>query len=215
MTSLRGTLASLLLPLLVLPGCSSEAEAVADQEAALFASVPDCRVFDLDQLVAQTHDLSPDYQCAVSTTLQRSSQPDERWIKSLSDPTIREHPFRSVVNLRGENGSNSEEPIVQRYGMKPLNIRVRDMHAPTREQIVQFLTFVTDEANQPALVHCKAGQGRTGTFVAAYRMAVEGWSKDDALAEARRFRVNDEQLAFLGELAQHLGDADLAAFRMR
>lgn len=62
-------------------------------------------------------------------------------------------------------------------------------------------------------MHCKAGQGRTGTFVAAYRMTVQGWAPADAIAEARSFNVNDAQIAFLEDFAAHLGDPDVAAFR--
>lgn len=199
-----------------LAGCGSEtgsSEPTTNDDNAVYAVVPDCKTFDLHEAIERTKDLSPDYQCVVSRGLSRSSQPNDGWIKSLSNPTVRQTPFRSVVNLRGENGANGEASSVQRYGMTPLNIRVMDMTAPTREQIVTFLTFVTDEAHQPALVHCKAGQGRTGAFVAVYRMVVQRWSPESAIKEARSFNVNDVQIAFLTDLATHLGDADLARFR--
>lgn len=207
---------SLLVFVSALAACSArteENEPTTNDDNAVYAVVPDCRTFDLHDTIARTKDLSPDYQCEVSRGLSRSSQPNDGWIKSLSDPHVRRVPFRSIVNLRGENGANGEAPSVQRYGMTPLNIRVMDMTAPTREQIVTFLAFVTDEAHQPALVHCKAGQGRTGTFVAAYRMIVQRWSPEDAIKEARSFNVNDVQIAFLGDLAKHLDEPDLARFR--
>ena len=37
------------------------------------------------------------------------------------------------------------------------------------------------------LVHCKDGVDRTGMIVAIYRMTPEGWTSNDALAEAERF----------------------------
>jgi protein-tyrosine phosphatase len=196
-------------------GCAAthEPEPSTSEGEDAFTSVPDCKGFDLAAVIQRTHDLSPDYQCQVSSALSRSSQPSEGWIRSLANPTIRETPFRAVVNLRGENGSNGEEPTVRNAGMKPLNIKVRDMHAPARDQVLQFLAFVTSPENRPALVHCKAGQGRTGTFVAAYRMAVQGWAPADAIAEARTFNVNDEQAAFLQDFATHLGDDDVKRFR--
>ena len=36
-------------------------------------------------------------------------------------------------------------------------------------------------------MHCYAGVGRTGVMVACYRMAVEGYSTQAALAEAQTF----------------------------
>jgi protein tyrosine phosphatase (PTP) superfamily phosphohydrolase (DUF442 family) len=196
-------------------GCATPQDTDSDTGSGeeAFTSVPDCKGFDIKALIAKTHDSSPDYQCQVSPGLSRSSQPSEGWIKSLSNPAIRKTPFRAVVNLRGESGANGEDPVVRRFGMTPLNIRVRDMTAPTRDQVIQFLTFVTKTDNQPALVHCKAGQGRTGTFVATYRMAVEGLAVADAIAEARGFNVNEEQAAFLQDFATRLEDPEIRRFR--
>lgn len=198
---------------LVAIGCSSSSsssdESTADSD---LSTVPQCTGFDLKAMVERTNDKSPDYQCEVSSGLSRSSQPTERWIKSLSDPAVRVRPFRAVVNLRGEHGANGEEPIVRQAGMTPLNIRVKDMTAPTRDQAIEFLSFVTDRDHQPALVHCKAGQGRTGTFVAIYRIAVQRWSLADAVAEAREFNVNDVQIAFVQDFATHLEDPEIKRF---
>jgi protein tyrosine/serine phosphatase len=51
------------------------------------------------------------------------------------------------------------------------------------EDVVQFLKIVSDPAQQPMLVHCQHGADRTGTACAVYRIAVEGWSKEDAIKE--------------------------------
>lgn len=40
---------------------------------------------------------------------------------------------------------------------------------------------------KPVLVHCQSGSQRTSGVIAAYRILVEHWSKDDAFAEAKRF----------------------------
>ena len=51
---------------------------------------------------------------------------------------------------------------------------------PTSDDIQKFLKIVTDEKNQPVLVHCAQGVRRTGFFVAAYQESVMGYDKAKA-----------------------------------
>jgi protein tyrosine/serine phosphatase len=46
---------------------------------------------------------------------------------------------------------------------------------PTADNVRQFLSVVSDKANQPVLVHCAQGVRRTGMMVAAYQRKVLGW----------------------------------------
>lgn len=167
-----------------------------------YAVVPKCHEFDLGRMIRETNDLSPDYQCEVSSILSRSSQPHAEWIYSLANPQIREVQFRAVVNLRGE--SNAEAPHVIRAGMIAKHIPVKDLNPPTINQITDFLTFVKNPAHQPVLVHCKAGQGRSGTFVATYRLAIENRSLEEVLKEAQAFNVNEKQQNFIKEFHKQL-----------
>ena len=62
--------------------------------------------------------------------------------------------------------------------------------------------FATNPANEPCYFHCEAGQGRTGVMAAAYRIAVEGWSGDAALAEAKQFGMKmPDQQQFIQQFA--------------
>lgn len=143
--------------------------------------------------------ISGPYQEKVSDQLTRSSQPDAKWIKSLAD-----RGFRSVVNLRAED--NSEAAEVKKDGMTAHHIPVVDHELPTLDQVKDFLDFVTRKENQPADVHCNAGKGRTGMFVASYRVAVQGWTAKDALAEGVSKGMNASKGAMLDQIEQGIKD---------
>ncbi len=55
------------------------------------------------------------------------------------------------------------------------------------DHVAHFLAVVDDQP-KPVYVHCRSGQNRTGVMVAAYRVIVEGASRDAAIAEMRRYQ---------------------------
>ena len=55
------------------------------------------------------------------------------------------------------------------------------------DHVAHFLAVV-DKQPKPVYVHCRSGQNRTGVMVAAYRVIVEGLSRDAAIAEMRRYQ---------------------------
>ena len=96
---------------------------------------------------------------------------------------LRGHGIRSVLTL-------TETPIVAHQldaaGLETLHLPVDDFHAPTTQQMLHALAFidVSLAENMPVVVHCLAGQGRTGTILAAWLLR-SGLSADDAIAEIR------------------------------
>jgi tyrosine-protein phosphatase SIW14 len=50
------------------------------------------------------------------------------------------------------------------------------------EKVVAFLQLAAG-AIAPVFVHCVYGADRTGAMIAAFRIVVQGWDKNDALAE--------------------------------
>src|SRR5256885_16877185 len=55
------------------------------------------------------------------------------------------------------------------------------------DHVAHFLAVV-DRQPKPVYVHCRSGQNRTGVMVAAYRVIVEGLSRDTATEEMGRYQ---------------------------
>jgi protein tyrosine/serine phosphatase len=110
----------------------------------------------------------------VSDSLYRSAQPTAEGFRSLKALGV-----TTVVNLRS---FSSDRKKIGTTGLAYEHIYMKAWH-PEHEEIVRFLQIVGDPRRQPVLVHCQHGSDRTGTMVAAYRIVVEGWSKEDAVAE--------------------------------
>jgi len=142
-----------------------------------------------------------DYESKVDANLTRGSR--------IDDPNgyskLQQQGFKGIVDLTME-GTNDAKMAPQ-AGLNTLNVKILDNSAPTQAQMKQFLDFATDPKNQPCYVHCEAGKGRTGVATACYRMAVDGWPPDKALAEAKQFGL---ALPNQTEFIQQFG-ADLAA----
>ena len=75
------------------------------------------------------------------------------------------------------------------HDIEVLHIPVPDMTAPSMEQLHQFTqrAVLSVQGEQPLAIHCEAGMGRTGTFLASWFVA-QGMGADDAIAEIRRLR---------------------------
>ena len=63
---------------------------------------------------------------------------------------------------------------------KQLDIKTRH---PEDNDVVHFLKIVTDPKRTPVFVHCQHRADRTGMMCAIYRIAVCGWTKDEAIRE--------------------------------
>jgi atypical dual specificity phosphatase len=96
----------------------------------------------------------------------------------------------------------TEDPLpaeaLKSAGVTALHLPVRDMTAPTPEQLLTAVEFIDRSmANGAAVyVHCLVGQGRTGTTLAAY-LVRKGFSSESAIERIRALQpgsiVNPEQ----------------------
>lgn len=140
----------------------------------------------------------------ISDRLYRSAQPTEEGLKEL-----RRAGFKTVVNLRA---FHTESRPLSVLGIRQEHIFFKTWH-PEEEDVVRFLKLVTATNTAPVLVHCQHGADRTGTMIAIYRIAVEGWSKKDAIKE-----MTGEQFGFhkfWGNLLRFINDLDVEAVRKK
>jgi len=119
----------------------------------------------------------------VTPRLFRGGQPNHQGFETLAKMGV-----EIVVDTRG-NRTNSEGKEVRRHGMRYVAI---PWHCPFPKDdlFVRFLRVLKENPGKKVFVHCRLGDDRTGMMVAAYRMAEQGWSADEAMLEMRQFGFN-------------------------
>jgi len=119
----------------------------------------------------------------VTPMLFRGAQPNKRGYEALAKMGV-----DIVVDTRG-NRTKSEGKEVRRHGMQYVAI---PWHCPfpRDETFARFLRLLRENPNKKVFVHCRLGDDRTGMMIAAYRMAAEGWTADEAMVEMRQFGFN-------------------------
>ena len=116
----------------------------------------------------------------VSDALYRSAQPTVTGMRSLQAMGI-----KTIVNLRAFHSDRDELAGTNLHGE---HIKMKTWH-PEVEDVVRFLRIVNDPQHQPVLVHCQHGADRTGTMVAIYRIAVQGWRSEEPTSEVQSRQV--------------------------
>src|ERR1700720_4799409 len=119
----------------------------------------------------------------INDVLFRGAQPSAQGLAELKKLGI-----TTIVDLRGNRGPvASERREVESLGMRFIDIPVLGWSAPTNAQVAQFLKLFKDDPQQKVFVHCYYGEDRSGVMVAAYRIAQQNWTADQAIAEMYSF----------------------------
>jgi len=111
-------------------------------------------------------------------TLAQSLDDDLLW--------LRQQGIGAVLSL-------TESPLpaqaLQRHDMRTLHLPIDDQTAPHPTDFLAALDFIDQQRLQrrAVLVHCRLGEGRTGSILAAYLIR-QGAAPQDALAHLRAIR---------------------------
>jgi hypothetical protein len=147
------------------------------------------------------------YEFKVSDGLTRGSRIDD----PKGYDSLVKQGFKGIVDLTLEGTNDAKGG--KAAGLNTLNVKILDNSAPTQKQVKDFLDFATNPKNSPCYVHCEAGKGRTGVAVAAYRMAVEGWPPEKAIAEAAKFGCKlPDQVDFLKQFGADLAKGKISGY---
>src|SRR6202047_3476619 len=119
----------------------------------------------------------------ISDVLFRGAQPSAQGLAELKKLGI-----TTIVDLRGNRGPVAfERRQAETLGMRFIDIPVLGWSTPSNEQVAQFLKLFKDDPQQKIFVHCYYGEDRSGVMVAAYRIAQQNWTADQAIAEMYSF----------------------------
>ena len=137
----------------------------------------------------------------VSERLYRGAQPRDGGLSRLHDLGI-----NTIINLRGSSArTRAQEAEARAIGLNYYNVALPNWGRPQDARVRRILEIIAAPENGRVLVHCRTGVDRTGMIVALYRMTHDGWSANDALAEADRNGMRRTQF-WMRDYTEDYGD---------
>ncbi len=140
----------------------------------------------------------------VSEDLYRGAQPSNEGMKQLEKLGI-----RTVVSLRS---FHSDRDKLKGTSLNYEHIYMKAWH-PEEKEVIRFLSIVTDKDLTPVFVHCQHGADRTGTMCAVYRIALQGWSKDEAIEEMTKGDFGFHSI--FGNLVNYIRGLDIEKIKQK
>jgi protein tyrosine/serine phosphatase len=118
----------------------------------------------------------------LSDNVYRGAQPEQQGFAQLKKMGV-----KTIINLRN---FHSDEKYLKGLGFQYIEIPMNA--GDTNEtNVIKFLKAATDPNNLPLFFHCQHGSDRTGMMAAIYRIYVESWDKEKAIAELPVFGFHE------------------------
>jgi protein-tyrosine phosphatase len=122
----------------------------------------------------------------VTPRLYRGAQPADKGYELLEKMGV-----DIIVDFRNEKDLiERERQAVETRHIRFISIPWSAFHDPTTEQVRQFFQILRENPEKRIFVHCEVGADRTGTMVALYRIATQGWAVDDAVREMKAYHYH-------------------------
>ena len=133
----------------------------------------------------------------------------------LSKASIRSGACAELAMDLREGNHAKEEGAMTSFGMRYISIPWSCAH-PTSDLVAQFLTLLRENPGRRVFVHCHAGIDGTGLMIAAYRMSVQSWTPQQAMAEMRSFGFSSfhSMVAAGFRLSRQLSQSSMARIRL-
>lgn len=122
----------------------------------------------------------------VTPVLLRGGQPTTDGYRELKQMGV-----DVVVSFRHEKGENSlERRAVESFGMRFVSLPWHAWDTPADGEVERFFALLAANRHNKVFIHCQQGRDRTGTMVALYRIAVDRWCPESAVAEMKAYHYH-------------------------